>query len=295
MGTPEFPDLGKHCSADGCKLIDFLPFDCDKCRKVFCVEHRSYTTHQCPNATQQDVMVLICPLCAKGVRLVPNQDPNITWDIHVNAECDPSNYRKATKKKRCPVPGCKDFLSFSNSIRCRDCTQEHCLKHRFGPDHECPGPKKPGSGFPFIAMLRKSQKGTSAAPAQTSPDGGPSWWSSSSLLNAASSVRASAETGMQRLSVATNQALQKARDGMAQSSGSNGNGSGSFMKQCLPTGTALIDHVEKSHERGGRQTNSLVDRATVDVCPNCSRAFRDPVLLVEHVERDHTGSSKAYI
>ncbi|OAY73065.1 Zinc finger AN1 and C2H2 domain-containing stress-associated protein 13 [Ananas comosus] len=31
MGTPEFPDLGKHCSVDDCKQIDFLPFTCDRC------------------------------------------------------------------------------------------------------------------------------------------------------------------------------------------------------------------------------------------------------------------------
>ncbi|KAL9998738.1 putative transcription regulator A20-like family [Helianthus debilis subsp. tardiflorus] len=34
MGTPAFPDLGKHCSVDDCKLIDFLPFTCDCCNKL---------------------------------------------------------------------------------------------------------------------------------------------------------------------------------------------------------------------------------------------------------------------
>ena len=34
MGTPEFPDLGKHCSVDICKQIDFLPFTCDRCLQV---------------------------------------------------------------------------------------------------------------------------------------------------------------------------------------------------------------------------------------------------------------------
>ena len=34
MGTPEFPDLGKHCSVDYCKQIDFLPFTCDRCIQV---------------------------------------------------------------------------------------------------------------------------------------------------------------------------------------------------------------------------------------------------------------------
>jgi hypothetical protein len=34
MGTPEFPDLGKHCSVGDCNQIDFLPFTCDRCDHV---------------------------------------------------------------------------------------------------------------------------------------------------------------------------------------------------------------------------------------------------------------------
>ncbi|TYJ50521.1 hypothetical protein E1A91_A01G213000v1 [Gossypium mustelinum] len=34
MGTPEFPDLGRHCSVQHCKQIDFLPFTCDRCDLV---------------------------------------------------------------------------------------------------------------------------------------------------------------------------------------------------------------------------------------------------------------------
>lgn len=244
MGTPEFPDLGKHCSVDDCKLIDFLPFNCDQCKKVFCLQHRSYTSHLCPNANDKDVTVLICPLCSKGVRLVSNQDPNITWDVHVNTDCDPSNYRASAKKKRCPVPRCKELLTFSNKIRCRDCTQEHCLKHRFGPDHKCPGPKKPDSGFPFVAMLRRSQ----------SSSGGSSWWNSN-IRSVTSSVMASAESSMQKLSIATNQALQKAKDGMAQSSAEH-------CPQCparFSSVAALIEHVEKSHNKGVLQRKTAVD------------------------------------
>ncbi|KAG1347619.1 zinc finger AN1 and C2H2 domain-containing stress-associated protein 16 [Cocos nucifera] len=281
MGTPEFPDLGKHCNVEDCRQIDFLPFTCDRCNKVFCLEHRSYTKHLCPNANQQDVTVLVCPLCAKGVRLVPNEDPNITWESHVNSDCDPSNYQKATKKKRCPVPGCKELLTFSNTLRCRDCTKEHCLKHRFGPDHKCPGPKKPDSGFPFVGLLNRSQK-------RESPSNNSSWWGSS-LLTAASNLRASAEAGVQKLSNATTQALQRAKDGTAQSSSGS-----ALVEQCtqcparFSTVSALIEHAEKSHQHS---TQPVQSRVMIDVCPKCSKGFRDPALLVEHVERDHGGSS----
>ncbi|RWR73756.1 zinc finger AN1 and C2H2 domain-containing protein [Cinnamomum micranthum f. kanehirae] len=287
MGTPEFPDLGKHCSVDECKLIDFLPFTCDRCKQAFCLEHRSYTKHSCPKADLQDVTVLVCPLCAKGVRLDPNEDPNITWDSHVNTDCDPSNYQKVTKKKRCPAPGCRETLTFSNTIRCRDCTLEHCLKHRFGPDHKCPGPKKPDSGFPLMGFLRRSQKDESRS-TPSSPTV-PSRWATN-FLNAASNVRASAEAGMSKLSIATSQALQKAKDGMGQSS------SGGLVEQCLQcparfsTVGDLIEHVERVHAGSGRAGPKKV---TIDVCPKCSRGFRDPVSLVEHVERDHGGTSVA--
>lgn len=269
MGTPEFPDLGKHCSVGECKLIDFLPFTCDGCNKVFCLQHRTYSQHLCPNANQRDVTVVVCPLCAKGVHLIPNEDANITWENHVNSDCDPSNYQRATKKKRCPVPGCKELLTFSNTIRCRDCTQEHCLKHRFGPDHKCPGPRKQESSFPFGGLLR-SQKGTSKS-------NGSSWWNN---------VRSSAEEGIQKLGIATSQALAKV--GTAQSSG---NGLVEQCTQCqarFSTVAALIEHVERIHERGSRAGRSTV---TIDACPKCSKGFRDPVQLVEHVERVHGGSS----
>ncbi|KAK9921874.1 hypothetical protein M0R45_030368 [Rubus argutus] len=218
MGTPEFPDLGKHCFVVECQQIDFLPFTCDSCHKVFCLEHRSYIKHNCPKGDKQNVTVVICPLCAKGVHLIPDEDPNITWERHVNTDCDPSNYEKATKKKKCPVPGCREILTFSNTIKCRDCMADHCLKHRFGPDHKCPGPKK---------------------------------------QEAASSFRASAEAGVAKLSSELSQKWQTAKDGVGQSSNS-----------------------------GSRK------RAIGGVSAMC-KGFRDAVALVEHVERDHGGTSRA--
>ncbi|XP_059668419.1 zinc finger AN1 and C2H2 domain-containing stress-associated protein 16 [Cornus florida] len=287
MGTPALPNLGKHCSVEDCQQIDFLPFTCDCCHQVFCLEHRSYNKHQCPKGNKHDVTVVVCPLCAKGVRLIHNQDPNITWELHVNTDCDPSNYEKATKKRKCPVPGCREILTFSNTIKCRDCTVEHCLKHRFGPDHKCPGPKKPDTGFHFTSFLNRSKKEVSRpnqAPVTTSPK-----WTTS-FLNAASSFRATAEAGMSKLSNEFSQALTMSKDGAGQSS-SSGSASGQ-VEQCpqcnakFSSVTTLVDHVEKVHERTG------VMKVTLDVCPKCSKGFRDAVALVEHIERDHAGTSK---
>lgn len=41
----EFYNLGAHCYK--CKTKDFLPFKCDLCNHVFCLEHRTYEAHNC--------------------------------------------------------------------------------------------------------------------------------------------------------------------------------------------------------------------------------------------------------
>lgn len=259
--------------------------------QVYCLEHRSYIKHQCPKANKLDVTVVICPLCAKGVRLISDQDPNITWENHVNTDCDPSNYEKATKKTKCPAPGCREILVFSNTIKCRDCMVDHCLKHRFAPDHKCPGPKKLESSFSFMSLLNKSTKEESK-PNLTSTTS--SKWTTS-FLNVASNIRASAEAGLSKLSGEINQAFQTSRDGVGQSSGSESRNN--QVEQCPQCGakfssvTTLVDHVQKVHERNGNRSG--LKNVTIDACPKCSRGFLDPVSLVEHVERDHGGSSRA--
>lgn len=291
MGTPQFPDLGKHCSLSDCKQLDFLPFTCDRCNQVYCLEHRGYIKHHCTKSDKKDVTVVICPLCAKGVRLIPDQDPNITWENHVNVECDPSNYEKVTKKKKCPAPGCREVLVFSNTIKCRDCLKDHCLKHRFGPDHKCSGPKKLETSFSFMSFLNRSRK-EEPKPNLTSTSS--SKWSQG-LLNAVSNFRASAEASMSKLSNEINQVWNAARDGVGQKNGSGNKND--QVEQCPQCGakfssvTALVDHVQKVHERNGNQLG--VKKVTIDACPKCSKGFLDPVSLVEHLERDHGGGSRA--
>jgi len=43
----EFENLGGKCQLSYCKLKDFLPFECDKCKKTFCLEHKEYEKHDC--------------------------------------------------------------------------------------------------------------------------------------------------------------------------------------------------------------------------------------------------------
>uniref|UniRef100_A0A0D6R603 AN1-type domain-containing protein n=1 Tax=Araucaria cunninghamii TaxID=56994 RepID=A0A0D6R603_ARACU len=297
MGTPEFPDLGKHCNVEDCKLVDFLPFTCDRCQQVFCLEHRTYSKHQCPNANEHDVTVLVCPMCAKGVRLVPNEDPNITWESHIRTDCDPTNYDKVMKKPRCPVSGCKEILTFANKFKCRDCAQEVCLKHRFGLDHKCPGPKKVDGNFSVFGMFGKSPKEKAVVNGRRANNSGSSSASESlrsGFFAAASNLRASAEAGISKLSIATNDVLSKVKTNtLSRQQAQDQSRQPVSVEECPQCGvqfssvSALILHVESIHEN----SNKGGSQELPDICPKCSRSFSDPVSLVKHVEKDHGGTS----
>ncbi|KAH9301833.1 hypothetical protein KI387_013416, partial [Taxus chinensis] len=239
---------------------------------VFCLEHRTYTKHHCPNANEHDLTVLVCPMCAKGVRLVPNEDPNITWESHMRTDCDPTNYDKVTKKPRCPVSGCKETLTFSNKFKCRDCGQEICLKHRFGPDHKCPGPEKVNANFSFNGMFGRSPKEKALANGRrtnTVESFRASQSPSSGLFAAASNFRASAEAGMAKLSIAANDVLSKVKASSFSMQPPQKNKQPQLGEECPRCGvqfgtvSALIQHVESTHENsrnGGSQE-------LADICP----------------------------
>eukprot|EP01029_Cantina_marsupialis_P029323 TRINITY_DN780108_c0_g1_i1.p1 TRINITY_DN780108_c0_g1~~TRINITY_DN780108_c0_g1_i1.p1 ORF type:complete len:212 (-),score=33.84 TRINITY_DN780108_c0_g1_i1:106-741(-) len=153
--------IGKHCEYPSCNLRDFLPFTCDGCRKVFCLEHRSYATHECINSSNKDKRVIICPLCKDSVLIGPHEDETIAFHRHEITTCKPHT-RKSKKKKRCPVEGCKEKLTRSNKESCADCSQEFCLRHRFPDDHDCVGPpvvKKRG----LFSKLKKKVSSNSSS------------------------------------------------------------------------------------------------------------------------------------
>lgn len=142
-----------------------------------------------------------------------------------------------------------------------------------------------------MGFLNKSSKNE---PKEAASSASSSKWASS-FLNLASSVRASAEAGIAKLSNEFSQA--SVSNGGAQNnrnSSSTSSSSSSQQVELCPqcklrfsSVGALVEHVENVHEKHG------VMKATLDVCPKCSKGFRDPVKLVEHVEREHGGVSKA--
>lgn len=131
-------NAGAHCSVPDCSQLDFLPFTCAQCQQVFCLEHFPFEAHACPNGRALDARVLVCPLCGKSMRLEASEDPNLTWERHVLTDCtNPEGGEHRAKKARCPVKGCKEQISESNSITCGRCQQKVCLKHRYEEEHPC--------------------------------------------------------------------------------------------------------------------------------------------------------------
>ncbi|KAG0470645.1 hypothetical protein HPP92_017345 [Vanilla planifolia] len=139
-GTEAFPDLGKHCEHDDCNQLDFLPFTCDGCRKVFCLEHRTHKAHGCPRAEHRSRTVAVCDICSMSVDKESGEDDEATLARHAKSgTCDASK----KKKPRCPVLRCREVLTFSNNSTCKVCSLKVCLKHRFPADHGCKKMKVP--------------------------------------------------------------------------------------------------------------------------------------------------------
>ncbi|XP_070575815.1 AN1-type zinc finger protein 1-like [Ptychodera flava] len=94
-------DVGKHCSVNTCKQLDFLPFTCNGCSRIFCLEHHSLGSHSC---TQENMV-----------------------------NCKPSV--EGPKSYSCSLESCssKELMP----VICEHCQQQFCLNHRHQQDHSC--------------------------------------------------------------------------------------------------------------------------------------------------------------
>lgn len=75
--------VGQHCSFEECCQLDFLPFKCSGCSKIFCLEHRTASSHQCSapgDGGEGATQAIVCPVCARAVKVSPSEDPNVTLD-----------------------------------------------------------------------------------------------------------------------------------------------------------------------------------------------------------------------
>ncbi|XP_057983492.1 zinc finger AN1 domain-containing stress-associated protein 12 [Malania oleifera] len=149
-GTEAFPDLGRHCQNPECNQLDFLPFKCDGCRKVFCLEHRSYKSHECPKSEHNSRKVVVCEICSTSIEITGSNGGDgvekAALERHEKSgDCDP----RKKKKPVCPIKRCKEILTFSNTSTCKICELKVCLKHRFPADHAC----RKSSSSPLVSAV----------------------------------------------------------------------------------------------------------------------------------------------
>ena len=150
--TMEFSDLGKHCQHDGCRQLDFLPYTCNACNNIYCLEHRTYTDHKCTKAHEKDRLANLCPLCEKPVTVTKGQDINQVMDRHIQSGCK-DEVKGRVYSNRCTFKGCKQ--SELVPIKCKQCTHQFCLKHRSPLDHKCAVHVEPTRNIgPFRVPIR---------------------------------------------------------------------------------------------------------------------------------------------
>ena len=95
-------DIGKHCSMESCKQLDFLPVECDKCGLIFCKIHYAYVAHNCKVYTQA------CSEAALKIEKI---------------------------RYNCSTSGCDK--SELVAVVCPFCKLNFCLQHRHPQDHDC--------------------------------------------------------------------------------------------------------------------------------------------------------------
>lgn len=263
IGNGEDADLlsiGAHCSHPECHQLDFLPFQCNACNKIFCQYHRLACDHACPKVDLAgDNQVVVCPLCAKAVKLVPGEDPNVTYTRHSSSSaCDPTNYAKVHRKQRCPVPSCREKLTTVNVHTCKVCGLQTCLKHRLSTDHNCPGPK----------MAHASQRNAFSQGLRSFLGG-----------IGAGSRESSKGSSHQHLPVSGHPSHPHQQKTSSQQD-----------RQCPQCQKRfnkvedMIQHAAVAHENGWRSGSSVY---RFEACPHCAATFSDPVELVRHVEATH--------
>ncbi|XP_033105974.1 AN1-type zinc finger protein 2A-like [Anneissia japonica] len=163
----EFPGLGKHCSENSCKQLDFLPMICDACNEVFCKDHIIYSKHSCPSSYKKDIQVPVCPLCNKPVPGKRGEAPDIAVSGHIDRDCqsDPAVKKRKVYANRCNVKGCKKKELVP--VICDSCRLNYCLRHRHQTDHDCHGYQGSGRSVSNTgaAALKRAQ---TSGPAKTS-------------------------------------------------------------------------------------------------------------------------------
>ncbi|XP_074649842.1 AN1-type zinc finger protein 2A-like isoform X2 [Tubulanus polymorphus] len=154
----ELPELGQNCHKQSCKQLDFLPFTCDACSKIFCKDHIRYDEHQCSESYKKDNQVPTCPLCNKPIPLKPGElaDDKVSQHIDTDCQSDPAKERRGKiYTNKCSYKGCKQKELIP--VSCEKCNKNYCLRHRHEQDHYCTGYRGSTISQAGVAALHRIQ------------------------------------------------------------------------------------------------------------------------------------------
>lgn len=122
MSVGDVEAIGAHCQMTFCRQLDFLPFKCESCKGKFCLDHRTKSAHQCPNAGEW-----------ARRRAQANQIPSS------RGYTGSSRPNILTHEQQCSDPSCKTLVNTGlvPGVHCEKCNRTYCLKHRLTYDHNC--------------------------------------------------------------------------------------------------------------------------------------------------------------
>ncbi|PRP86777.1 zinc finger, AN1 type domain 2B [Planoprotostelium fungivorum] len=122
----EFHSVGKHCSFPGCSQLG--------CKSIFCIEHRSFASHNCTQIFLRSVPE--CPICSTPIPVKSGEDPNRTIDEHISRGCP----KAPSALNKCSFTKCQSKEVVP--IVCELCLHNHCFRHRHPEDHQCSAVEK---------------------------------------------------------------------------------------------------------------------------------------------------------
>jgi len=269
---------------------DFLPFKCDACGGTFCLDHRSYTGHECKAAEGLDHRVIACPVCLQRVALVEGEDPNVTFGRHM-ATSGCTVAKRATDGKRkaqatCAAPKCRTRLGPSNRFQCKDCGAVVCISHRMPEAHSCaaaaaasaaPAPA-PGAFGSLMARMTGAGHAAPAGPPSSRGAGGAKAAAAAAAERRAAARRAGSKPA--RRGAAATPAVPAKRAVSARESGGGRSAPGAM--------TAKLQEARAARFAGrAGDAPAAAAGAGREVCPQCGSRFGRVEDLVSHVTTAH--------
>ncbi len=280
----EFVNVGSHCEAEGCNQQDFLPFQCQHCKKSLCLIHRTAIMHKCKKRFS-DATSIDCPICRQSVKFFKGENIDEAWEKHYQTTCTKSS---PAKKKiiTCSVELCKTALSASNSFECGKCRALLCLTHRHPDSHKCISSASAATRSKFLRNMETQIK---AKPATNNND-------------SSNNKSAAAKTMSENNSV---HSTTSRRAKTKQDNGKGGRKATALECPFCADGKKwqeiqmLETHISSSHAEGGlglvadtkSSSSAGATAENEEQCPTCGQRFTNIADLIEHVESKHQISS----